>query len=273
MKDGNEMETISRALGLVERGEKSDSKIDRQQRIIPFVASTETVVDSHRSIILQGGLDWETRYKANPLFCWQHPFGELCNTPSHRRALGKGVKVERENGLTRVYVQFAKHEAAIETFEMYADGYLNACSIGIGRPFKVVNRDSEEGDIMALPDFARSALEAEECDFVVVRGTVLELSGCLAGSNTETLAERELADVVDTRMEVRERALCQRANRMAEELELKLLRMEEACARLERLALPAQERAVLDTMAQIERSPEIRALFGGKKALPGQESQ
>lgn len=258
------MEIMTRTMGLVERAEPGDKPagMDEENRIIPFIASTETSVDSHRSIILQDGLDWETRYRDNPLFAWSHPLhrGECEPPPDHQRALGKGIKVEQLEGKTRVWVQFANHQAAREIFEMYRDGFLNACSIGLGAPYAEVRLDSPQREIMQLPEFARTALENGLCDFVVTRGVVLELSACLAGSNREALAERDAASL-DRRMEARERAFCTRAQRKMDELNAMLARIDASTVRLERASMTPEERELADLATMIEADPALRALL------------
>ncbi len=245
------MEVLTRTLGLVDR---ADNRIDPKNFVIPFIASTETTTDSHGSIILQSNLDWETRYKQNPLFAWSHPLMPECNTPTHRRALGKGIEVDKQPGFTRVLVQFAvkSNPDAKEAFEMYADGFLNACSICLGAPYAEVRRTSPEAEILALPDHARQALLEKRCEFVITRGRVLELSGCLAGSNHETLAERSAVEALDRRAEARERALCTRAQSVLDLAEQQLARITAAAEKLEQATLSPEQRELAAARAALE---------------------
>ena len=276
------MEILTRAIGLIQRAEATDQTpkdgIDLENFIIPFIASTETSVDSHGSIILQNGLDWETRFRNNSLFGWNHPLGGECNSPSHRRSIGKVLRWENREGRTWIWVQFAVKENpdAREIFDLYVEGYLNACSICLGFPYAEVNRTSPEDEIMALPEFARLALTEKRCNFVVTRGVVLEVSGCLAGSNLETLAQRSTlfagaarntADV-DRRMEARERALCTRAQAKIDEFDARMAemktataRLETVLARLERAVMSPQERELADLVATVDADPALRALL------------
>ncbi len=279
------MNILTRTTGFIQRAEATDDTpkdgIDLENFIIPFIASTETSVDSHGSIILQDGLDWETRFRHNPLFGWNHPLGGECNAPSHRRAIGKVMRWEQRDGRTWIWVRFAvnKHPEAREIFEMYVDGDLNACSICLGYPYAEVTRTSPEEEILALPEFARLALTEKRCNFVVTRGVVLEVSGCLAGSNLETLAQRsalfaQMRDTpeLDRRMEARERALCTRAQAKMDELDARMVemtavteRMNAVATRLERASMTPQERELADLVATVEADPALRALFGANE--------
>lgn len=217
------------------------------QRIIPMVVSSEAI-DSHRSIILQDGIDFERRFKDNPLFVWHHPIGGgECETPDIRRILGRAVKIIRDGQRTIMHFQFLPasiNPDAEIAFQMYLDGSLNACSVGLLDVKQVTAKDHED-EIKALPDFARSALVLGDTDSVIVKSTLMEVSAVFVGSNPDALQMRDVKsdvvrDLVDHRMEARERAICLRARRLIDEVETRMesftLRQEAAADRIEAAA-------------------------------------
>lgn len=235
--------------------------IDSEKKTVRLCVSSHAV-DSYGSIILADGIDHQSRYAANPIFCWQHPLHDMCGDQSADRILGKAIGgPEREGDKTFYTYQFAVdiNPAARMCFEMYEGGYLNACSVGLSGVTEVYP-DSDEEKLDTLPDDIRSTLITgrDGCKFVIARSVLIEVSACYVGANPEALAARS----VDQRMEVRERALCQRAQRMADQLDERLARIEAAAEKLERLALSPEERRLADFKAELESKPELRALLG-----------
>ena len=239
------------------------------QRIIPMVVSSEAV-DSHRSIILQDGIDFESRYRDNPLFVWHHPIGGAgCETPDIRRILGKAVRIIRDGQRTIMHFQFlpvSVNPDAEIAFQMYLDGSLNACSVGL-LDVRQATLDSHEDELKALPDFARSALVLGDADSVIFKSVLMEVSAVYVGSNPDALQIRDVAggqavrDIVDHRMEARERAVCLRARRIIDEVETRMdaftARQEAVADRIERALARMEDLFASNEDAGSFWSPEV----------------
>ena len=235
------MQTITRQVADVRA-------VDMKKRTVRLGVSSERV-DSHGSIILQDGMDLERRYRSNPIFCWSHPVGGGCDTPGPENALGKAIEIERDGSKTIMTFQFmpaGKNPRADLVLEQYELGILNACSVGLTDVKEVRASDPEE-ELLALPDAARAALLRGEARYVIASSTLMEVSACFVGSNLDALAQRD----VDRRMEARERAFCERANKMMRLAEEQFQRITVAADKLERLAMSPEERKIAEARAAL----------------------
>ena len=115
-------------------------EIDRENRTVPFVASTATI-DRYGDIIEQEGwmLDF---YKRNPV--------GLLNHDSRSLPIAKAIKCGIVNGVLFALMQFAKvdeYPVADTTFKLIQGGYLNAMSVGfIPLEFKYRYEEVPEGE-------------------------------------------------------------------------------------------------------------------------------
>jgi hypothetical protein len=237
-----------------------------KQRIIPMVVSSETV-DTYRSIILQDGIDLDTRFLKNPIFVWSHPIGGGgCDTPGISRILGRAVKVIRDGSRTIMHFKFlpaSVNPDAEMAFQMYLDGSLNACSVGLLNVTEIFSGAHEE-QLGQLPVHARAALDEGLADSIITKGVLMEVSAVFIGANPDALQIRsagsdgsrstDIKDVVDRRLEVRERAFCTRATKMMALLDSKLAALDALTARLEAILVP------LEAPEPVEASPVDRTV-------------
>jgi HK97 family phage prohead protease len=113
--------------------------IDREKFQIRFVMSTPEV-DRHGEVIDQKGWDF-SKFLLNPVVLWGHD--------QSIPAVGKVVGIENVNGNTEGIVQFAVKEnpEAKVLFELYAEGYMSAVSVGFMNNKWMYD---EENDLLTL---------------------------------------------------------------------------------------------------------------------------
>jgi HK97 family phage prohead protease len=103
--------------------------VNRDERTIDFIASTPSK-DSYGTRIDQNGWDLE-QFRRNPVMTWAHD--DRGYTPSGGRPIAKGEDIRVEDGKLRVKARFPKKgvfQFADEVFELAADGFINAVSVG-----------------------------------------------------------------------------------------------------------------------------------------------
>lgn len=194
-----------------------------------FVSSNQ--VDSHRSIVLQSGMDM-TQYRRNPILCWGHPLSSLCEEPGPERLIGKAVHIDRGDDLTRMKFQFARQEnpTAKLAFDLFAGGFLRMFSIG-ARIIEEVTAKSDDDLLEALPDFALAALLEGRADVVYTKSELIEVSAVFAGSNRLAMVASQKGA-----SEMFNRELCERADKAIDRVNSTLDRMEAVAQKLERQA-------------------------------------
>lgn len=223
--------------------------VDLKGRKVRLVVSSERV-DSYGSIIVQDGIDMQKRYAANPVFLWSHPVGD-CITPGPERLLGKSIETTRDGSRTLMTFEFLKaglNPLADMVLGMYEAEVLNACSVGLLDVKEVWARDSDE-DIQSLKEEHRLQLLRGEARFVIPTSTLFEVSACFVGAQIDAVAQR---DLVDQRMAVRERAFCERANKIMAMAEQQFSRIAAAADKLELLAQTPEERQLAAARTALE---------------------
>lgn len=106
--------------------------VDREARTFWAVASTEEK-DRDGDVIASKGWDLK-HFKENPVVLWAHDYREL--------PVAKALNIQKGEGKLRFKPQFAEHEKAQAVFDLYADGFLKAFSVGF---IPKVAEDMEEG--------------------------------------------------------------------------------------------------------------------------------
>jgi HK97 family phage prohead protease len=98
-------------------------EIDKDKRVVPFIASTASV-DRYGDIIQQEG--WQLdNYKKNPIVLFAHD--------SHSLPIGKAIQVGKMNGSLFVLLEFMTEDIyplADQVFKMLCGGFLNTLSVG-----------------------------------------------------------------------------------------------------------------------------------------------
>lgn len=157
----------------------SPSGVDVSARTVKGVVTTQKV-DSHRSIILTDGLDWE-RYLKNPVFCAQHDRSSL--------PIGQCVDLKPGKGQVTCTFLLNDSEEGEDYLQAYARGDLRGFSIG-GQIREYVTRWDGEEAIKSLPKFVQSAFLDGSCYYAIKKMTVAEISAATVPSNDETLVFR-----------------------------------------------------------------------------------
>lgn len=94
--------------------------VDEKKRQITVTMTTDKP-DRDGDIVEPSGLDF-THFEKNPVVQWAH---DLTKPP-----IGKVIKIMQKKRTADAVVQFADTEFAHEVFGLYAEGYLNAWSLG-----------------------------------------------------------------------------------------------------------------------------------------------
>lgn len=144
--------------------------IDREARTIVARISTD-IVDRDKEVLLPKGaiLDF---YRKNPVVLWAHEYNS--------KPIGRALWVKIEGPALLAKVEFAPSEEAMKVFELYADKYLNAWSVGF-LPVDGKGHAPTEQDIRQHPDWAGARWIHEEWD-------LLEFSAVSVPSNPNALA-------------------------------------------------------------------------------------
>lgn len=166
--------TLTRAVSFVPSG------VDIAARTVAGVVTTQKV-DSHRSIILTDGLDWE-RYLKNPVFCAQHDRYTL--------PIGQAVEVNPGDGMVVCKFQLSESEDGEEYLQAYARGEIRGFSIA-GRILDCVTKWDGDEAIKSLPEFCKRAFLDGGCDYVIRKMKIMEVSAATVPSNEDTLVFRD----------------------------------------------------------------------------------
>lgn len=246
--------------------------IDLIHRRVPMVVSNHAK-DSYGGIIWQQGIDVDSRYRANPIFVWHHtPLldanNECVPSPGPENLLGRAVEIIREPERTVMVFEFlpaSVNPMAEMVFQMYVNGALNSCSIGMIQ-VRELFADGPEDEINALPKELRTALLGGAVDFVLTRGVLVEVSAVFAGATPGAGVMRSL---VDRRMEVRERALCTRATKMMALFDEKMAALDALTVRMEAVLRDlkgaegpvAEEKSPLELIQETIQEAEMEAIL------------
>ena len=140
---------------------------DVKSRTIDVIMSTNSV-DREGDVIESHGLDFDSFLK-NPVVLWAHDM----NCPP----IAKVIKVDVKPDRVEAVVQFAETPFAKEVFGLYADGFLNAWSLG----FIPKRIDSIQ------PDDANPGGYAYAGGYHILDAEVVELSAVPVPANAEAL--------------------------------------------------------------------------------------
>jgi HK97 family phage prohead protease len=157
--------------------------VNREERTIDVVVST-FAGDSYGTRFDPNGWDLE-QFRRNPVITWAHD--DRGYTPSGGRPIAKGENVRVEDGKLKMRLRFptaGKFVFADECFELMADGFLNATSVG----FDPIEWKDEQVEGGMLRTFTKQKL--------------VEVGVVTIPSNDEALAERAKAmnaDLTDVR--------------------------------------------------------------------------
>lgn len=179
--------------------------VNREERTIDVVAST-FALDSYNTRIDPNGWDLE-QFRRNPVITWAHD--DRGYTASGGRPIAKGENVRVEDGKLKMRLRFpeeGKFRFADEVFNLMADGFLNAVSVGFD-PIEWRDEQSEEDGHVRI--FTKQRL--------------MELAVVTIPSNSEALAERAKrmnADPDEVRVRV------QRVEELAEQMRFDLAQVE-----------------------------------------------
>jgi cell division septation protein DedD len=149
--------------------------VNRDERTIDFIASTPAI-DSYGTRIDQAGWDLE-QFRKNPVMTWAHD--DRGFTASGGRPIAKGEDIRVEDGKLRIKARFPKKgvfQFADEIFELAADGFINAVSVGF-EPIEHEDVTEGEGDEQKTVRIYR-------------RQRLLEVAIVTIPSNDEALAQR-----------------------------------------------------------------------------------
>jgi HK97 family phage prohead protease len=151
------------------------ASIDREKRIISAIISTDSV-DRDKDIVVPKGGRFDS-YLKNPVVLWAHDSGAL--------PIGKVETLEVGEHHVGATIQFAETQLAKEVFSLYADGFLNAWSIGFIAPFakREVRVDEQTGHVIG---------------YKINEWEMLELSACPVPANPEALARAMKSVSVET---------------------------------------------------------------------------
>ena len=172
--------------------------VNRGQRTIDVVASTFDI-DSYGTRIDPKGWVLD-KFLKNPVITWAHD--DRGFTASGGRPIARGENVRVEDGMLKMRLRFpdkGKFPFADECFELMADGFLNAVSVGF-TPLAEPEMVDEDG--VQVPVYRSQEL--------------LELAVVTVPSNSTALAERAKRMNADPE-EVRRRA--QRLEEMAADID------------------------------------------------------
>ena len=156
--------------------------VDKEKRTLTAIASTETK-DRLGDIIRAKG--WQLKnFKKNPVLLWAHSYGYP--------PIGKVSQIKVEDEKLKFEAQFANKETfpfADTVFNLYAEGFMNAFSVGfIALKAKPIEKDEDEDDddsgVWKRP--GREFLKQE----------LLEISAVPVPANFEALKEKGMQDLM-----------------------------------------------------------------------------
>ena len=114
-----------------------------------FVVSTDEV-DRHGDTISVEGWRYDA-YIRNPVFLWAHNYT--------RPAIGRAIKVWKEQHSLLAEIEFAPTDFAQEVAALYRAGYQSGVSVGF-RPMKyTIRRDPQTGDFLGINFTEQELLE------------------------------------------------------------------------------------------------------------------
>lgn len=172
--------------------------VNSQDRTIDVVAST-FALDSFNTRIDPEGWDLE-QFRKNPVITWAHDDRGV--TASGGRPIAKAENIRPEDGKLKMRLRFPKPGSfafADEVFNLMADGFLNAVSVGFEPVEWRDETTEEEGGVR-----------------VFTKQKLLEVAVVTIPSNDDALAERAKRMNADLE-EVRQRA--QKVEELAKEIE------------------------------------------------------
>lgn len=159
--------------------------IDTHRLIVPGTITTQDE-DRSRDVVRTDGVDLSD-HQTNPQVLYEHGFS---NDPDiGTKAIAKAedqagaYRVVREEGRIRAYSHFnPKFKAAMQLFELYADGFLRGLSIGIIPVQLEYRRDTAPGadGMMGAPGL------------LILQSKLFEYSFCSIPDNPHALADRIL---------------------------------------------------------------------------------
>lgn len=142
--------------------------VNKEERTIDVVMTTKKV-DRDGDVVHPDGLDVERFLETNPVVLWMH---------DRTAPIGKVIKITKNKSRATARVKFANTPLANEIFELYADGFLNAWSIGF------------------MPDFEKmepiTDKEGRITGFDIPESELLELSAVTIPANPDALSRRLL---------------------------------------------------------------------------------
>jgi hypothetical protein len=165
--------------------EMERKKVDTARRTLEVVITT-TRRDRQGDIVESRGLDFGNFLK-NPVVIWAHDM----DRPPVAKVLSVNVRPDRVEAV----VQFADTPFGLEVFKLYAEGYLNAWSIGfIPKRWQRIE-----------PDDTTAAMQGEPLGFHVLEAEVVELSAVPVPANPDALSKAlETAESEELRKALRD---------------------------------------------------------------------
>lgn len=177
-----------------------DGAIDeKKHEVTALVKTTET--DRHRTLFLPEAFarTLPIFLATNPIFLWQHR-----QRGNPEDALGNAVAGRVTPAGPEVTFRYAveANPQAARVWGLVVAKVLRAYSIA-GWILASVTKLSPQGDVDALPDYARAALLAGECDEVVTDVELAEISQVLIGSDRGALVKAAADGLVPHEMALR----------------------------------------------------------------------
>lgn len=146
--------------------------VKKSERTVTSIVTTDAI-DRYREVISAKGIEL-ANFRENPVVLWCH---------MGTTVIGKNLWIKRftkdgKSGLI-AKTQFAKTEKAEEIFQLYADGILNAWSIGANPDWSAYGPPTEE-EIKARPDL-------KKCRCIYRKVELLEYSAVSIPANPDAL--------------------------------------------------------------------------------------
>lgn len=143
---------------------------DRKAKTLVVKISTD-IMDRDKEVILPAGIR-KTNFDLNPVVLWAHMYA----VPP----IAKALWTKRDGTRWLSKPQFANYDFAQLVFDLYADEFMRAWSIGF-IPTEGKSRRPTEADLKSRPDWAGVSCIHEECE-------LLEYSAVPVPCNPDALA-------------------------------------------------------------------------------------
>lgn len=176
------------------RKSKREKLINREELTIEHIVNTKSI-DRYASIVLPRGVDLRN-YKKNNVVLWLH------NHTDRQIPIGVCSKVIKSDDAIRVITKFRDNDDfALEVFNAYADGFMNAWSIGF-RPtdYEFINKENRE-DINKKFNLSITEKDLEKAEktswyglVLVKEWELLEYSAVPVPGNQDALTEDFIKD-------------------------------------------------------------------------------